>query len=304
MAQIATELLLFLIRLNLVAGSAITLVLLLRPLIRRWFGAHQTYLSWLIVPVAVLAATFPAPEGASAAVPFEHTVGAAQAWISGGSHLWMIVAVWAAGTLAGAGFVAWRYGRFLAQERAGVAGPAIVGIVTPRVVTPADFETRFTPEECRLVRAHERAHIDRLDARCNFLVLAAQCFCWFNPLIHLGARAMRFDQELACDATVMTRLPTERRRYAEALLRAQHGAVASPLGCDWSCAGARLLMTRLTTLMEKRPAEEQCRRGDMLLAGLWALVLLTAWTVQPPDRQFRSGLANAVLMHADASSQD
>ncbi len=192
--------------------------------------------------------------------------------------------------------VAWRYARFLAQERSGLAGPAIVGIVMPRVVTPSDFEVRFTPEECRLVRAHERAHIDRLDARCNALVLAMQCVNWFNPLVHLAARAIRFDQELACDATVMTRLPNERRLYAETLLRSQHGAAASPLGCDWSCAGARLLMTRLTTLMEKRPQEAGCELGDMLLASLWALALITAWTAQPPDRRALESHTHVVLV--------
>ena len=296
MATIATEGLLLLIRLNLVACAAIVLVLLPRPLIRRWFGAHQAYLSWLIVPVAVLGAMIPAAEGAGAVGSWEHAVGAAHAWLSSGPHRWMIACIWAAGVLISMGGVALRYWRFLAQQRAGLAGPAIVGIVMPRVVTPSDFEVRFTPEQCRLVRAHERAHIDRLDARCNALVLAMQCLNWFNPLIHLAASAMRFDQELACDATVMTRLPTERRRYAETLLLSQCGASASPLGCDWSGPGARLLMTRVTTLMGKRPGEARYELGDMLLAGLWTLVLITAWTAQPPDRRARDAHTDVILM--------
>ncbi len=282
--MIATEALLVLLRLNLVAAAAITLVLLIRPLVRRWLGAHQVYLSWLIVPVAVIGAITPAPESSDPVPPLEATVGGAFDWLSQGGHGWMLAAVWAAGVAVCASMVAWRYGRFLAQERAGVAGPAIVGVVSPRVVTPIDFEARYTPEECRLVRAHERAHIDRMDARCNALVLAVQCLNWFNPLIHLAARAIRFDQELACDATVMTQLPGERRRYAEALLHSQHGALASPLGCDWSSAGARLLMTRLTTLLEKPPGEDRCELGDMMLACLWTVVLITAWTAQPPNR--------------------
>ena len=296
MATIGTEALLLLLRLNLVAAAAIALVLMVRPLLRRWFGAHPTYLSWLLVPIAVLGAIIPAPEGGGPVQPLEAAVAAAHAWLSFGADRWILVGVWATGTLAAAAFVAWRYARFLAEEDAGLAGPAIVGIVAPRVVMPADFGTRVTPSECRLVRAHERAHIDRLDARCNALVLAMQCLNWFNPLVHLAARAIRFDQELACDATVMTRLPTERRRYAEALLRSQHAAVASPLGCDWSCTGARLLMTRLTILMEKQPGEKRCELGDMLLAGLWALVLVTGWTAQPPDRRPRNAATDVVFL--------
>ena len=282
--MIATEVLLVLLRLNLVAAAAILLVLSIRPLIRRALGAHQVYLSWLIVPLAVLGAIAPAPESSDPIRPLEARVWDAGAWLSQGGHGWTLIAVWAAGAAVCASVVAWRYARFLAQERAGVAGPAIVGVVSPRVVTPIDFEDLYTPEECRLVRAHERAHIDRMDARCNALVLAVQCLNWFNPLIHLAARAIRFDQELACDATVMTQLPGERRRYAEALLHSQHGALASPLGCDWSSAGARLLMTRLTTLLEKPPGEDRCEFGDMMLACVWTVVLITAWTAQPPNR--------------------
>ncbi|HEY5410420.1 MAG TPA: M56 family metallopeptidase [Caulobacteraceae bacterium] len=296
MATIATEGLLLLIRLNLVASAAIVLVLMFRPLVRGWFGAHQAYLSWLIVPVAVLGGMIPAPEGAGAVGSLEHAVGAAHGWLSAGPHRGMIAGIWAAGVLVSTAVLAVRYVRFLAQERSGLAGPAIVGIVMPRVVTPFDFEVRFTPEQRRLVRAHERAHIDRLDARSNAVVLAMQCLNWFNPLVHLAARAMRFDQELACDATVMTRLPTERRRYAETLLLSPHGASASPLGCDWSGPGARLLMTRVTTLMQKRPAEARCELGDMLLACLWAIVLITAWTAQPPDRRARDAHTDVILI--------
>ncbi len=134
---------------------------------------------------------------------------------------------------------------------------------------------------------------------CIARTTALQCVNWFNPLVHWAAQAIRFDQELACDATVMTRLPTERRRYAEALLRSQHAAVASPLGCDWSCPGARLLMTRLTTLMEKQPTEHRCELGDMLLAGLWALVLVAGWTAQPPDRRARDAHVDVVLVRLE-----
>ena len=299
MPTIATEALLLLVRLNLVAAFAIALVLVVRPLVRRWFGAHPAYLAWLLVPVALLGAIIPAPEGAGPVAPLEAAVGGAHLWLSAGVDSWILAGVWMAGILAAASVVARRYARFLDEEKAGRAGPAIVGIVSPRVVMPSDFDARFTPEECRLVRAHERAHIDRLDARCNALVLAMQCVNWFNPLVHWAAQAIRFDQELACDATVMTRLPTERRRYAEALLRSQHAAVASPLGCDWSCPGARLLMTRLTTLMEKQPTEHRCELGDMLLAGLWALVLVAGWTAQPPDRRARDAHADVVLVRLE-----
>ncbi len=294
----ATEALLLFARLNLVGGGAILLVMLLRPFARRWFGASHAYRLWFTVPIALVAAVMPPVEVWGPIGPVEDIANGAGAWLSRGPHLAVLGAAWGAGALAVAVLTAWRYGRFMAQERSGRAGPAIVGVLTPRLVTPADFQARFTSEERRLVRAHERAHMDRLDARCNALVLALQCLNWFNPLVHIAARAMRFDQELACDATVIHRLPKDRRRYAEALLNHSE-MTAPPLGCSWSGAGARLLTTRLTTLWGRRPADAHCEVGDVLLAVLWTVVIAAAWAAQPPYRIADPGTALALDLSTD-----
>src|SRR6185503_20979525 len=98
---------------------------------------------------------------------------------------------------------------------------AVVGALDPHVVVPSDFEARFDAEERVLVLAHEWAHLRRQDARVNALVALLQCAFWFNPLVHLAARAIRMDQELACDAAVIAQFPEARRRYAEAMLKTQ-----------------------------------------------------------------------------------
>ena len=278
-----SEVLLFVIRLNLVASIAILVVLGLRPFVRTWLGASHAYRLWATVPVAMMAGFMPPLESWGPTIPLAQASDGAGGWLAAGSHLDAVLAVWGAGALVTTALTAWRYARFMASARSGKAGPAIVGVLTPRLITPADFGSRYTAEERRLVRAHERAHMDRLDARCNALVLALQCLNWFNPLIHLAARAMRFDQELACDATVIHRMPTDRRRYAEALLRS-HAQATPVLGCSWSGAGARLLMTRLTTLMGRRHVESRLELGDVLLAVFWNLVFFAAWAVQPPYR--------------------
>lgn len=282
----ATEALATLVRLNIAASVAIALVFLLRPAARRCFGAHKAYALWLMVPLTIATAGAPIPllEASGPMGPLEAAEGRAEAWLSTEMHSQALAAVWALGFLVGLGLVAWRYSRFLAQDRAGLAGPAIFGVIMPRLVTPADFAVRFTPEERRLVRAHERAHMDRLDARWNALALALQCLNWFNPLVHVAARAMRFDQELACDATVMERLPAERRRYAETLLRCQETTIVSPLGCGWAGAAARPLATRLTVLMQPRPGEARHSLGDFLLATLLMATLAGACATQPPYR--------------------
>ena len=297
------EALSLLLGLNLAAGAAILLVLLLRPLARRWFGAHQAYALWLAVPLAVAGALLPAAEATGAAGPLEAAHGRAQAWLSQGLHAQALATVWALGVAISIGLVAWRCLRFRALARSGRAGPAVVGLFAPRLVVPSDFAERFTSEQRRLVRAHERAHVDRLDPRCNALALALQCLNWFNPMVHVAAWAMRFDQELACDATVMAALPAERRRYAETLLHTQQGATVSPLGCGWSGAGAHPLVTRLGMLLSRRPGERRRSLGAVLLAALWMAALAGAWAAQPPQRSpERPHLILLDLTPADAAA--
>ena len=280
----AAEALAALVRLNIVASVAIALIFLLRPTARRCFGAQRAYSLWLMAPLAMAGAAVTPPATSGPLGPVEAAAGRAETWLADGLHGQALAAVWALGLLVSIGLVAWRYSRFLAQARSGLAGPAIVGVLAPRLVTPADFAVRFTPEDRRLVRAHERAHMERLDPRWNALALVLQCLNWFNPLVHAGVQAMRFDQELACDATVMARLPAERRRYAEALLRCHETTLVSPLGCGWAGAGARPLATRLTVLMQPRPGDRRRSLGGLLVATLWMATLAGAWAAQPPHR--------------------
>src|SRR5690606_36008933 len=103
-------------------------------------------------------------------------------------------------------------------------GPAVAGVLHPRIITPADFEERFEREERKVIIAHETIHLANNDARINAIIALLRCLCWFNPLVHVGAHLMRIDQELACDATVIERHPKSRAIYAAALLKAQLAA--------------------------------------------------------------------------------
>ncbi|HXQ14033.1 MAG TPA: M56 family metallopeptidase [Caulobacteraceae bacterium] len=279
----SAELLLALARCNIAAGAAILAVLSLRQPLRRWFGAERAYAAWLIVPLAALGSVMPAQLAAGAAGPLEATNNHLLAWIAAGGHGRALVLLWLGGALGGIAVAAWRHRRFAAAIRTGRAGPAAVGVIQPRLVTPADFAQRFSDDERRLVRAHELAHIDRLDARYNAAAALATWVCWFNPLLHLGVRAMRLDQELACDATVLGRLPAARRLYAETLLRT-HPAAAPALGCQWRSA-AHPLEARIGMLASPLPSQARRDLGLAILIAGSAAAFGTAWAMQPPARE-------------------
>jgi len=296
--------LLDLLKANLAAGVAVLAVLAIRSPVRPRFGAQAAYLLWIAPLAAGLAALVPhpaartmmAPVVASASAAVSEFVATAPAAVTraGPDLASLALALWGLGVAVTAVVLLRRQAAFLSAmgrveptaggvfraERAGV-GPAVVGVLRPRIVTPADFETRFGPEERALILAHEGVHLRRGDAAVNALACAAQCLCWFNPLAHLAARLLRIDQELACDASVIDRFPGARRTYAELLLKTQLATQPLPLGCHWPARAEHPLKARIAMLTS--PLPEAAMRG-MGLAVAAALTLGAgglAWASQP-----------------------
>jgi beta-lactamase regulating signal transducer with metallopeptidase domain len=274
------EVLAAVLRVNLVLGAAILLVLALRRPVRRWFGAHLAYGLWWIAPLAALTAALPlalTQHGAHSApqvlLAIRHS---AEALLAGAP--WAAPFVWAVGVAVGLRLAVMAHNAFARRERAGTAGPAVVGVINPRLVMPKRLKTDFSPEEQTLIRAHERAHIDRQDARVNAVVSAAQILLWFNPLIHVAARCLRLDQELACDATVIEQRPTDRRLYAQTLLKTQLTSTPLPLGCQW-LGGP--LAERISALKLAKPSHERRDAGLALLTIMSLLACAGAWASQP-----------------------
>ena len=289
-----------LFQVNLHASVAILLVLALRRWVRRAAGARVSYWLWLIVPIAAIAGQLPASTRVVAAyapevvVSAEESVGptsvqavaseqtaagaAAMPPISFSVLAELLVAIWLLG--AGALFV-----RSIVSTRRLAAdpsvGPALVGVLRPRLVLPADFETRFDDEERTLILAHEEVHRVSAHTLINALIEVARCACWFNPLAHLAAARTREDQELACDAAVLATRPTARRTYAEALLKAQVRTAFVPLGCTWTSPSGKRLADRITMLGRRPPSRRRTIAGVAALAIVGLATGYAAWAQQP-----------------------
>lgn len=276
-----TELVEALLRANLAAAAAVLVVLALRRPARALFGAELAYCLWLAPLLAGAASFLPARSrtAAEAVAPtlFSDPVTA----LAGDGRAGPLLALWLAGAATTAVLMAVAQLRFLRQARLGLAGPALVGVVAPRLVTPSDYERLYTDEERDVIRAHERMHMDRDDNLINALVAALQVLCWFNPFVHSAAACLRTDQELACDAAVVARHPRMRRRYAETLLKTQLAPAALPLGCYWPAPRRHPLEERIELLRRRGP------RVQLHLAGAAAVMLVTAgsgagsWLAKP-----------------------
>lgn len=255
----AQTLMVALIGANVTAGAAVAVVAVGRLLARRSLGPAAACQLWFLPPLVLIASmlVFLIPRQ-------DRALSAAGAFAAQTPHLALVTAFWAAGALGLGALFAVAQARFLAQVRAGRGGPAVIGLISPRIVMPAD--ERYSPEERALIRAHERAHVARKDPRAAALAAALQCLCWFNPLAHLAAYLLRLDQELACDAAVIMSRPGERALYARTLLKTQLAATPLPFGCYWTPPGRHPLEVRIGLL--KRGADKAPRRATGLVVVL------------------------------------
>lgn len=269
-------LVLALTRVQIAAAVAVLLVLLLRVPVRHLFGARLAYGLWAIVPVAAAAGIFP-----SLSETLE--VGTPTAPLAPGLAT-KFLALWLIGVGLFGGFMLWQEQAFRRTAARGKAGPAVMGALWPRIVLPADFETRFDARERGLILLHERTHIRRGDPITNLIIAASRALGWCNPMIHLGAAFARIDQELACDATVLALKSDIRADYARALLKVSMFDAPSPLACGW---GTHPLILRVGFLSRQEPSRRREITGFLGLTALGVAAFLAVWSLAP--RGFEPG---------------
>ncbi len=279
------------------ASAAMLLVLAIRRPFAALFGAGPAYALWLVPAVRLvmpplpslsaveLPTLIPTPtviliaEDMAAPVPPAGGPGQGVPWL---------LALWAAGAACFLLWQVWTYRRFVRGlrrgardlgthrgvrliESEGVDGPISFGLLRRRIVVPADFEARYTPEERQLALDHEAIHHRRLDLWWNHLGLLILALNWFNPVAWFAFKAFRADQELACDAAVAARADTDARHdYARALIKS-----ASRPGLIAACPlnHADQLKRRLKMMKFHKPGRLRMLGGAAAIATLGTLSL-------------------------------
>jgi bla regulator protein BlaR1 len=308
-----SELLHILENATVASSCGILLTLLFRKTLRAFFGPSVAYFLWLLAPTSLIVLLLPAPSTGLTSVlsgSFSLSMSSLTSHVrlvstSAGPALdwatWLVCA-WGIGVLVFCASVVHQQRQFIASlgdltrsdgvlRTTQLAGcPVVFGVVRPRIVVPGDFDIRYAPEEQVLILAHERMHVRRGDLLVNTLWVVFRCIFWFNPLVHIAGRLLRFDQELACDAAVMRNHPRSRKTYANAMLRTQLVDDPLPLGCHWP--SSHPLKERIM-LLKQSPARGLRRAAGQVFVGLCVLTVgYGTWAAQ-------SGGAAASNMTAD-----
>lgn len=291
----------------------IALVLVLRRPVARLFGPQAAYALWalpllrlLLPPIELPASMAPVAESAGTAETLivyaaEAPSAAAEAAIDWASFAF---AVWAAGAAL---FLAWRTVTYLRMRRDLLDGAVAVGeagsvrlVECPTVSAPVAFGVRdkvialplgFMAWHDRRARdlalAHELAHHQGHDLLINMLAQPVIALHWFNPLAWAGWRAMRRDQEAACDARVLAGQGGEVRADYGRLIAGLAGgpkvnlglALAAPMAGPTFLGpilGEKSIIHRLRSLSMPEPTKTRRRLGRGLLIGAALALPLTA----------------------------
>jgi len=294
----------------LYSGALIAVVLVLRGPVARRFGPGMAYALWalpllrLILPPIVLPAEPAEPVQPISGVVVElvptATTPPAPAWIDPAP---VIQAVWLAGALT---LLAWRTWSYLAMRRSlladarpvgtsgkvrlvespVVAAPVAFGVFDKVVALPPGFMNRADRQGRDLAIAHELQHHAGHDLAANLAMQPLLALHWFNPLAWLGWRAMRRDQEAACDARVLAGSdPAVRESYARLIAsfaQSPRLALAAPMACP--VLGDKSIIHRLRSLTMTEPSSQRRLLGRLLLgAGVLALPLTASISYAAQD---------------------
>ena len=174
-------------------------------------------------------------------------------------------------------------GRIRMVETPALASPVAFGVVDKVIALPPRFMAQPDLAARDLAIAHELAHHRGHDLLANFAAQALLALHWFNPIAWYGWRAMRRDQEAACDARVLAgRGREERLTYAALIAGIATGprsiaferALAAPMACP--VLGERSIVHRLRSLSMSEMSRRRRWFGRSLLAASALALPLTA----------------------------
>ena len=175
------------------------------------------------------------------------------------------------------------YGLTVAVELRSLANcrvPMTWGTLRPVVLLPTDAVT-WPDTRLALVLRHELGHIVRRDSLSRLLAQVVAALYWFNPLVWIGARALRLTQEQACDDLVLN-AGTSAEAYALELVAAarrlqrERRIVPAVAMAEPSTLGRRIEGI-MGASRDRRPPT---RRTAVLVSATVGLVLATFALVQ------------------------
>ena len=128
----------------------------------------------------------------------------------------------------------------------GASTPFSCGVFRPIIFIPSQMLT-LDATRLELIIAHEQRHIKNGDQLVKWLIAAALCLNWYNPLVWVMWQLANRDIEIACDEAVVSG-GTSNYDYALCLIAAEEARMTSAV-CSF---GAPVLNERIELIMKSK----------------------------------------------------
>jgi len=158
-----------------------------------------------------------------------------------------------------------------------------------RIVIPLTLLDKMDTQQFKWILAHELAHVRRRDYLVRWIEwLACVCF-WWNPLVWWGRHHLRANEELCCDALVVSSLNPRPHTYADSLLSAVE-CLACPMLRPPAVASeinsGGFLERRVKIIISKNPIRNTSRllKTCVLVCALAVLPLSVAYGQQSQSK--------------------
>jgi bla regulator protein blaR1 len=148
--------------------------------------------------------------------------------------------------------------------------PGVLGVLRPKVLWPAGLSDRLTDAELDAILAHEVCHVARRDNAFALMQLIVETLFWFHPVVWWLSARLVSERERACDEEVL-RMGTDKRRYAEGILKVCGFCLRSPSACVAGVGGSNLT-ARVERIMGHRALPRLSRSMGVLLGCVGAAV--------------------------------
>jgi bla regulator protein BlaR1 len=163
-------------------------------------------------------------------------------------------------------------GKVRLVETPALAAPVAFGVLDKVIALPPRFMAWRDVAARDLAIAHELQHHRAHDLLANYAAQVLLALHWFNPIAWYGWRAMRRDQEAACDARVLAgRGRDERIIYAALIADIAAGprlALAAPMACPVLGEASVIQRLRSLSMSEITPRRRWLGRGLVALGAL------------------------------------
>lgn len=154
------------------------------------------------------------------------------------------------------------------------------GLFRPVVLLPKTMD-RVDETQLRCILTHEYVHIRQGDIALKWIMAAAVCVHWFNPLVWIMYRLAERDMELSCDETVVQMLGEDIRYvYALTLIKWEEKRHMTVPFADF--LSKMPMEERMVFLMKNR----KMSHTGVLAAGVVMISAVVFFSTAPVSRAF------------------